>query len=129
VLKATEGSDLGPPNAVQCVSSGILKQVVIPEIAWRKAEVALYACPEARCAYQLYAAQDPCEVTTFDLPGDRYSRDLLPGGMPIIDHLADWLSNDPGWGEQLHHIAAHKKTMRVPSIDPHLMPEVSVEDS
>ncbi len=127
MLKATEQSDLGSHNAVQCVSSGILEQVVIPEIARRKAEVALYACPEARSAYQLYAAQDPCEVTTFDLPGDRHSRDLLPGAMPIIDHLVAWLQNNPGWGEQLQPIAANKKTMRMPSIDPHLMPEVSVK--
>jgi hypothetical protein len=49
--------------------------------------------------------------------------------LPIIDHLVAWLSHDPGWGEQLQPIAANKKTMRVPSIDPHLMPEVSVEDS
>ncbi len=129
MLKATKESDLGPPNAVQSVSSGILKQVVIPAIAQRKAEVALYACPEARSAYQLYAAQDPSEVTTFDLPGERHSRYLLPGGMPIIDHLVAWLSHNPGWGEQLRHIAAQKKTMRMPSIDPRLMPEVSVEDS
>jgi hypothetical protein len=128
VLKATGDSHLGLPNAVHCVSPGILKQVVIPEIARRKAEVAMYACPEARSAYQLYAAQDPCEVTTFDLPGERHSRDLLPGGLPIIDHLVEWLPNDPGWDEQLYTIAAQTQTKRMPSIDPRLMPEVCAED-
>jgi hypothetical protein len=53
------------------------------------------AVHEATAVFQV---QHPQTVTAFELAGDLPHTRFLPGDAPVVDHLAVFAQNTPGWG-------------------------------
>ena len=73
------------------------------------------AGPGAQIAHRIYAAQDSANVTIVSVQGSSITR-MLPAGVPVIDHLAAWISVTPGWNA-ISPVVEELRTQRSPSLE------------
>ena len=69
----------------------------------------------ARLAIQVFTSQSSSRLTEFNINGISHTQ-LLPGGIPIIDHLAAYVSSNPGFSG-LQETIEHIRNNRVPSVE------------
>jgi hypothetical protein len=78
--------------------------------------------PGAKKTERTVMSQDSCMVTECDYPVGNLT-DMLPGGAAVIDNLAAWCHDTPGW-DSILPIVNKLRTMRVPKLSPSYFPEV-----
>jgi hypothetical protein len=85
-------------NRVQQFSTNKIKDEGIAALSRSVLATAgrLSAGPGAQIAHRIYAAQDSAHVTVVSVQGSSITN-MLPAGVPVIDHLAAWTSVTPGW--------------------------------
>jgi hypothetical protein len=71
--------------------------------------------PSLRNSIQAFASQSSSRLTEFSVNGISHTQ-LLPGGAPIIDHLAAYVSSNPGFSG-LQETIEYIRNNRVPSTE------------
>ncbi len=106
-------------NLVKQIFSNVLKEKVL-QVLIRDAPAGQSKLPGAKKAERTVMSQDSCLVTECDLPACSLTEMLLEGAA-VIDHLAAWCPDTPGWDTLLPLTNTAK---RVPWLSPSYYPEV-----
>ena len=70
-------------------------------------------------AFQVFSTQLPHKPTSSAISSPIFSSsgpDPLPGGVPVVDHLAAWLKSSPDWAEAVP-IVERLRNSRIPTAD------------
>jgi len=113
-LLLTTKTNVDIPCGVHMIKHSELRIGLTEQITKRSPIVEKNFGPGAQLARQVFASQKKDNVTTFQLPGCSPSSELLPGGLPIIDHYAAFITNNSGF-EALIEPVNRLRQMRVPS--------------
>jgi hypothetical protein len=99
-------------NLVTPISSKVLKDRILHLLIGN--DTPNFArLPGAKKTERTVSSQDSCLVTECDYLAGNLT-DMLPGGAAVIDHLAAWCHDTPGW-DSLLPIVNKLRTRRSPS--------------
>ena len=108
-------------NLVKPISSTALKEKVL-EALIKDAPAATSKLPGSKKAERTAMMQNSCMVTECVFSEGSLTS-MLPGGAAVIDHLATWCNDSPGWNALLPTINK-LRSKRVPALSPSYHPEV-----
>ena len=103
VLLSKRSAVFESPCGINTIRSDDMKKEVTRMIACRSSGIGTDEKEGAKMAIQIMSSQQADKTTSFNIDGVR-SVDLLPGGVPVIDHLAAFLNTVRGFGLSLIHI-------------------------
>jgi hypothetical protein len=90
-----------------------MRKEVTRMIACRSSKIGTDEKEGAKMAIQIMSSQQADKTTSFNIDGVR-SVDLLPGGVPVIDHLAAFFNTVRGFGDLKEPLELIRKA-RIPS--------------
>ena len=115
ILVSKRSSSFQSPCGVHLLKHDQMRVDLTRKIAARKSEVGAGEKEGARMTLQVFSAQSSSCVTQFRI--DRInSEELLPGGVPIIDHIAAYTYSNAGFSE-LNETIELIRNSRVPSVE------------
>jgi hypothetical protein len=100
---------------VQLLNHKQMRRDLTKKLAAQSSNVGRQEREGARLAIQTFASQSGSRLTEFSVNGISHTQ-LLPGGAPIIDHLAAYVSSNPGFSG-LQDTIEYIRNNRVPSTD------------
>ena len=107
LLVTTQSSHFESACGVHTLSSKDMKDGLTEQLAARNPDIGKSERVGARLSLQALSSQQRDSVSQFRFKNVYYS-DMLPGGAPIVDHLAAHVSSDPGY----HGLASAVEKLR-----------------
>jgi hypothetical protein len=98
---------------VQLLNQEQMRRDLTKKLAAHSSGVGRQEREGTRLAVQVFTSQSSSRLTEFNVNGISHTQ-LLPGGTPIIDHLAAYVSSNPGFSG-LQETIEHIRNNRVPS--------------
>jgi len=100
---------------VQLLNHDQMRRDLTKKLAAHSSGVGRQEREGARLAIQVFTSQSSSRLTEFNINGVSHTQ-LLPGGIPIIDHLAAYVTSNPGFSG-LQETIEHIRNNRVPSVE------------